>query len=62
MYVPVPAAWMALMVYTVMAAASFACLVWRHPVTGLAAKAAEMVFTAIALVTGSILGKPKWGA
>ncbi len=65
MYVHVPAAWMALMVYAVMAAASVACLVWRHPVAGLAAKAAApsgAVFTAIALATGSIWGKPMWGA
>lgn len=65
MYVHVPAAWMSLLVYAIMATASFACLVWRHPVAGLAAKAAApsgMVFTAIALATGSIWGKPMWGA
>ena len=65
MYVHVPAAWMALFVYTVMAAASFAALVWKHPLADLFAKAAAPIgagFTLIALATGSLWGKPMWGA
>ncbi len=64
MYVHVPAAWMALFVYTVIAAASAVALIWRHPLADLVAKAASPVgagFTFVALVTGSLWGKPMWG-
>ena len=64
MYVHVPAAWMALFVYSVMAAASAAALVWRHPLADIAAQAASPIgasFTFVALVTGSLWGKPMWG-
>jgi heme exporter protein C len=52
------------MVYAMMAAASVAGLVWRHPLAEVAARAAAPIgaaFTAIALVTGSLWGKPMWG-
>jgi len=64
MYVHVPAAWMALFVYTCIAAASVASLVWRHPLADLIAKASAPVgagFTAVALITGSLWGQPMWG-
>jgi heme exporter protein C len=64
MYVHVPAAWMALSVYTMIAAASGIALVWKHPLAHIAAKAAAPIgagFTFIALVTGSLWGKPMWG-
>ncbi|TNE64667.1 MAG: heme ABC transporter permease [Alphaproteobacteria bacterium] len=64
MYVHVPAAWMAMFTYMVMAGASFTALVWRHPLADLAGKAAAPIgatFTALALVTGSLWGKPMWG-
>jgi heme exporter protein C len=64
MYVHVPAAWMALLVYTAMALASFVGLVWRHPLADLAARAFSPLgagFTLIALITGSLWGKPMWG-
>jgi heme exporter protein C len=64
MYVHVPAAWMALMVYGMMAAAAVASLVWKHPLADVAARAAAPIgacFTAIALFTGSVWGKPMWG-
>jgi heme exporter protein C len=64
MYVHVPAAWMALFVYTVIAAASAAALIWRHPLADLIAKASSPIgacFTFLALVTGSLWGKPMWG-
>jgi heme exporter protein C len=64
MFVHVPAAWMALMVYAVMAIMSIIALVWRHPLAEVAARAAAPIgagFTAIALVTGSLWGKPMWG-
>jgi len=64
MFVHVPAAWMALMVYAMMAVASIVSIVWRHPLAEIAARAAApigAVFTAIALITGSVWGKPMWG-
>jgi heme exporter protein C len=64
MYVHVPAAWMALFVYTCIAVASAVSLIWRHPLADLAAKASSPVgaaFTFLALVTGSLWGKPMWG-
>ena len=65
MYVHVPAAWMALFVYSSMAAAAVVGLVWKHPLADLFAKAAAPVgagFTAVCLITGSLWGKPMWGA
>lgn len=65
MYVHVPAAWMALFCYTVIAAASAVGFIWKHPLADVAAKAAAPIgasFTLLALVTGSIWGKPMWGA
>lgn len=65
MYVHVPAAWMALFVYVAMAAASASFLIWRHPLADIFAQAAAPLgaaFTAAALITGSLWGKPMWGA
>lgn len=64
MYVHVPAAWMALFCYSAMAAASTAGFIWKHPLADVAAKATApigAVFTALALFTGSLWGKPMWG-
>jgi heme exporter protein C len=64
MFVHVPAAWMALMIYGMMAVASVVGLVWRHAMAEVAARAAAPIgacFTAIALFTGSVWGKPMWG-
>jgi len=64
MYVHVPAAWMALFCYTNMAIAAAVGLIWKHPVADLAAKATAPIgacFTFLALLTGSLWGKPMWG-
>ena len=64
MYIHVPFAWLAMMCYTVMAISALGTLVWRHPLADVALKAAAPIgaaFTAMALVTGSIWGKPMWG-
>jgi heme exporter protein C len=64
MFVHVPAAWMALFVYTGMAISSAMALIWRHPLADIAARASAPIgacFTLIALVTGSLWGKPMWG-
>ena len=65
MYVHVPAAWMALFVYSVMALASAVALIFRHPLADVAAKTAAPLgaaFCFLALATGSLWGKPMWGA
>src|ERR1044071_10367680 len=41
MYIHVPAAWMALFVYSFIAAASAAALIWRHPLADVAARPAS---------------------
>jgi heme exporter protein C len=64
MFVHVPAAWMALFVYTVMALASAVAIIFRHPLADAAAKTAApigAVFCFLALATGSLWGKPMWG-
>ncbi len=64
MYVHVPAAWMALFVYVMMAVASGLAIVFRHPLADAAAKAAAPMgaaFCFLSLATGSIWGKPMWG-
>jgi heme exporter protein C len=65
MYVHVPAATFALGAYVAMAVASFAGFVFKHPLADVAAKSIAPVgaaLTLLALVTGSIWGKPMWGA
>ena len=65
MYVHVPASYMAMGAYVFLALASAVFLIWKHPLAGMAAKAAApigLVFTGLALFTGSIWGKPMWGA
>ena len=65
MYVHVPAAWLATLGYIMLASASVASLVWRHPLADLAAAEIGPVgaaITAICLATGSLWGKPMWGA
>ena len=65
MFVHVPAAWMALSSIRSMALASAVAIVFRHPLADVAAKAAAPIgaaFCFLALVTGSLWGKPMWGA
>ena len=64
MYIHVPAAWMSMFAYAAMATASGVSLIWRHPLADLAAKSIAPIgamFTALALITGSLWGKPMWG-
>jgi heme exporter protein C len=64
MFIHVPAAWLASLVYLLMAVASFVALVWRHPLAEIAAQAAAPVgaaFTLVCLATGSLWGRPMWG-
>lgn len=64
MYIHVPAAWLAMMCYSIMAVSSLGTLVWKHPLADVSAKAAAPIgaaFTFMSLVTGSLWGKPMWG-
>ncbi len=64
MYIHVPAAWMAMFAYTVIAVMSAVALVWKHPLAHVIARAAAPLgagFTLICLVTGSLWGKTSWG-
>jgi len=63
-FIHVPASWMALMIYVIMAVASAAGFIWRHPLADLAAKSSAPIgacFTFISLVTGALWGEPMWG-
>ena len=64
MYVHVPSAWMALMIYSSIAVASCIYLINKHLLANVFCKSASLIgasFTLIAIVTGSIWGKPTWG-
>lgn len=63
-YVHVPCAFLSLMVYGVMASAAFTGLVWRIKMSTLVIKHSAPIgagFTFLALLTGSLWGKPMWG-
>ena len=64
MFIHVPNAWLSMFVWGVMSMASLGTLVWRHPLADVAAKAAAPIgaaFTFLALLTGSLWGRPMWG-
>ena len=64
MFVHVPAAWIGMGAYAAMAISSAWALINRHPLSDVAAREAAplgALFTALALVTGSLWGKPMWG-
>ena len=64
MYIHVPCAWLSMMIYGLIAMSSFGLLVFRHPLADVSAKAAAPIgaaFTFLALLTGSLWGKPMWG-
>ncbi len=64
MYVHVPSAWMSLFVYMCMAAAAASALIWRVKIAEILLRSSAPLgasFTFLALVTGSIWGKPMWG-
>jgi heme exporter protein C len=64
MFIHVPNAWLAMFVWGMMSVAALGTLVWRHPLADVAAKTAAPIgaaFTFLALVTGSLWGRPMWG-
>jgi len=63
-YIHVPAAWMSMFAYVVMAVSSAIFLIWRLKICDVVALASAPIgaaFTAVALLTGSFWGKPMWG-
>jgi heme exporter protein C len=63
-FIHVPSAWMSLFVYMVMAGAGAVALIWRMKLAEATVVACAPIgasFTFLALVTGSIWGKPMWG-
>ena len=64
-YIHVPGAWMSMFIYMVMAGAGAVALVWRIKLAEIVAVSSAPVgaaFTFVALVSGSLWGKPMWGA
>ena len=64
LYIHVPAAWMSLFVYALMAFYAVIALVWHIKLCEVLAMACAPIgalFTAVTLATGSIWGKPMWG-
>ncbi len=64
MFVHVPAAWMSLFIYVVMAICGAVGLIWRiklAEVILISSAPIGAAFTFIALATGSMWGKPMWG-
>ncbi len=65
MYVHVPAAWLGSAGYAALALCGLLSLVWRHRLADLAAAEIGPVgacVTALCLLTGSLWGRPMWGA
>ena len=63
-YVHVPSAWMSMFVYMVMAVNSAIFLIWHIKLSDIVARSSAVIgasFTFLALITGSIWGKPMWG-
>jgi heme exporter protein C len=63
-YVHVPSAYLSMLVYVVMAAASAIGLIWRIKLAHAVAASAAPIgasFTFLALVTGAVWGQPMWG-
>ena len=64
-FIHVPAAWLSMFVYVNMALCAAVTLIWRGKISAVCARAAApagAAFTLLTLVTGSIWGKPMWGA
>ena len=64
LFIHVPCAWLASMIYAVIALSSAGLLIFRHPLAEVSAKAAAPIgatFTLLALITGALWGKPTWG-
>ncbi len=64
-YIHVPAAWMSMFIYVVMAVAGGISLIWKMKLADVMIASSAPIgaaFTFLALATGSLWGKPMWGA
>ena len=64
MYVHVPSAWISLGIFSLISVLSFGILIFKNKNFSLIAKSlapSGLLFNIIALVTGSIWGRPTWG-
>ena len=64
MYVHVPAAWISLGIFSLISVLSFGIIIFKNKNFSLITKSlapSGFVFNIIALVTGSIWGRPTWG-
>lgn len=65
MYIHVPCAWMSLLIYCLLALFNLAGFVWKNPFFYIIARSIALIgclFSFVTLITGSIWGKPIWGA
>lgn len=65
MFIHVPAAWLGMFCYVMIAISALGTLIWRHPLADVSAKVAApigAVFTLLSLITGALWGRPMWGA
>jgi heme exporter protein C len=64
MFIHVPAAWMSMFIYLVLAISGGIGLIWQIKLAYVVAKVSAPIgaaFTFLALVTGAVWGKPMWG-
>ena len=64
MYVHVPSAWLASILYFAMAGCAAIFLIWKHPLADISARCIApigLIFSLLTLITGSLWGKPMWG-
>nr|WFG74052.1 c1 cytochrome ABC transporter subunit [Cavernulicola chilensis] len=65
MFIHVPAAWLAVVSYIMLGATSLTFIVTRHPIFACLSDVlclCSLLYVVITLVTGSLWGKPIWGA
>ncbi|AQX30066.1 heme ABC transporter permease [Bartonella schoenbuchensis] len=64
MYIHVPFAWLSTICYIMMSAAALSSLIWNNCLADIALKCSApigAIFTALALMTGALWGRPTWG-
>ena len=63
MYVHVPSAWLASILYFALATSCIIFLIWKHPLADICARCIApvgLIFSLLTLITGSLWGKPMW--
>ncbi|WP_273720198.1 heme ABC transporter permease [Bartonella sp. ML71XJBT] len=64
MYIHVPFAWLSTFCYIIISTAALGSLIWRYHLADVALKCGApigAIFTALALITGALWGRPTWG-